>query len=220
MNGTHDLRIDAAYRDISEVYEPELWRQVMSSLRPGDTIADVGAFIGLYSIAMAKQVAPIGHVFAFEPDPQNRRGLERNIVLNSVKERISVAPFAVGARRQTVQFSAGQSSESSVARDGSISVDQITLDDFFERKGVDVLKVDVEGYEAEVLRGARSLLLDKERRPRSVFIEVHPYAWAQLELEANDFVGVIQDCGYELFTLTGEPAISLDRLGWVVARPL
>ena len=62
MNGTDRIRILPKFRNLGEVYEPEVWEQFMSSLSNGDVIADVGAHIGLYTIALAKRLAPNGRV--------------------------------------------------------------------------------------------------------------------------------------------------------------
>jgi hypothetical protein len=58
INGTDRVLIGPRWRMVGEVYEPEVWQQLMGEVRPGDVVADVGAYIGLYSIALANRVGP------------------------------------------------------------------------------------------------------------------------------------------------------------------
>ena len=57
MNGADRILIDPKYRALAEVYEPEVWTHLMSNVKSGDVIADVGAHIGLYALPLAKRVS-------------------------------------------------------------------------------------------------------------------------------------------------------------------
>src|SRR5215813_1588221 len=71
INGTDRLLVSPKVRGVTEEYEPEVWRSLMAEIKPGDTVADVGAFIGIYTVTLAKRVGKSGRVIAFEPDDAN-----------------------------------------------------------------------------------------------------------------------------------------------------
>ena len=192
----------------------------MGSVRPGDTFVDVGAYIGLYSVAAARRVGGGGTVFAFEPDSENRRALLRHTRLNAVQDRVHALPLAVGSFQGRVRFSANQSSESSVGEQGTTVVDQITLDDFFSSKRIDVLKIDVEGYETQVIQGCTQILSDPSRRPRHTFLEIHPYALSNFDLSSKDLTAAVEACGLKLCSLDSDEEADLSNLSWAEARPI
>src|SRR5437870_601221 len=71
INGSDRILISPQARGISEIYEPEVWQALMSELKTRDTFVDVGAFIGLYTIASAARLGGSGRVVAFEPNDRN-----------------------------------------------------------------------------------------------------------------------------------------------------
>ncbi len=85
MNGTDPIRVSPKFRAIGETYEPQVWKHFMSSLNTGDVIADVGAHIGLYTVALARRLAPNGRVIAFEPHEQNFNALTYHVKMNGVR---------------------------------------------------------------------------------------------------------------------------------------
>src|SRR5437867_1482625 len=97
INGTDSIRIASQFRHIGEVYEPKAWSQLMDQIRPGDCIADVGAHVGLYSLAMAQRAGASGRVVCFEPDPSNFNPLQTHIAMNHLESRIEAIQAAVGA---------------------------------------------------------------------------------------------------------------------------
>ncbi len=137
-------------------------------------------------------------------------------------ERVERIAAAVGDRSGRVPFHGGRQLEScvpAVPAPGARTVPCVSLDDALAHRHVDVLKIDVEGYEVHVLRGARRLLGDPVRRPRAVFVEIHPYAWAGLDVAGSDLLGELGEVGYEARSLEHGP-IRMDRWGEIVARPV
>jgi FkbM family methyltransferase len=200
----------------TRVHEPELWETLLGELRPDDVVADVGANVGLYSIACARRV-PRGRVWAIEPDPRNAALLRRHAELNEVADRITVVEAAAGAETGSIGFAAlgipqayvegVQSSQAS-----PIQVPLVRLDETVPRG--DVVKIDVEGYEGQVLDGASGLLGDAARRPRLLVLEVHldflPAAgWSEERLRT-----LLQGHGYRI---DGE-GLPDARLHWVARR--
>ena len=98
LNGGDRILLTSQFRFVGETYEPEVWKRLMGDIRVGDTVADVGAYIGIYTIPLAKRVGPSGKVVAFEPDPENLRALEVHIKLNHIADQVQLIQAAVGAR--------------------------------------------------------------------------------------------------------------------------
>jgi len=99
-------------------------------------------------------------------------------------------------------------------------VSVITLDEYFKDRKVNLLKIDVEGFEQAVLEGAVNLLKDKQRRPRAIFIEMHPFAWPVSGASSPGILALLARAGYGLFYLDNQPVRQIERYGEVIARPL
>lgn len=133
-------------------------------LQLGDTYIDVGANIGSLVIPAAAAVGPTGHVLAFEPSPKFAKVLKRNVELNN-QIWVSVEPVALGANISTVYLneSVPDDTTNHIAGSGT-TVSQAPLDSFTkEIESIKLLKIDVEGYECEVLRGANATLAKTEQ---------------------------------------------------------
>ena len=148
-------------------YETSEFLLVKRALHPGMTFVDVGANIGLYTVLAAKLVGNTGRVYAFEPEPGNYALLQQNLVLNEVRNVI-VENLACGSDNTEQSLMIAKNSigthsllkrpKNSVQK--QITVHVIRLDDYFEgiRGQIGALKIDVEGYEPFVLKGAERLL--------------------------------------------------------------
>jgi FkbM family methyltransferase len=222
INGSDAIRLLPRYRGITEVYEPDVWRHLMQCVQPGDVVADVGAYVGLYTLALSQRVRPGGKVMAFEPDPTSFEGLSRHVALNGVVDTVELCQAVVGCEDGSVAFAAGRGSESHVAAgDGGFAeplmVRVVRLDSVLRDERLDVLKIDVEGYEELVLQGARELLSDPLRKPRAIYIEVHPYAWSGPGTTSESLLSLLQENAYAAYFLTGEPVDKIDRYGEIIA---
>ena len=219
MNGTDPVRVLPRFRNLSETYEPEIWPQVMACVKPGDTVADVGAFIGLYTIAFAKRVGRQGSVIAFEPSPQNCALLEKHIQLNAVTAWTKAVQAAVGASAGTIRLEE-KSIQSSVIESSTgtgLPVNCVTLDEHFAGCRLDLLKVDVEGFEQRVLEGAAQLLSDKSRAPHHIFVEVHPYAWPAAGASSGAILGLLRQFGYGIRWPDGSVVDTISDYGEIIA---
>jgi FkbM family methyltransferase len=152
-------------------HEPVVKEFLLTRFRPGEVFVDVGANVGAYSLRAALQ-GMIVH--SFEPNPGNVRILRRNSEINGLA--IDLHECALGASEGTANLSAGGAA-SRISDEGELTVQVRTLDSFHLPQ-VDLLKVDVEGYELEVLRGAIETL---ERCHPAIMIEMHHWAGAEKE---------------------------------------
>lgn len=220
INGTDAILVLPRFRQMGEVYEPDVWQRLMSEIRPGDTIADVGAYIGLYAVAMANRVGPHGKVVAFEPDVNNYGVLQSHLALNHLEGCIQPLQAAAGASDGEVFFNAAGSTGhvTTSATANTSSVQCVTLDSIFPEQRLDILKIDVEGYEEQVLCGATTLLKDERRRPRAIFIEVHPYAWSEIGTTSDSLLSLLNQHSYEVSDMEGKQVEKIERYGEIIAR--
>jgi FkbM family methyltransferase len=199
VNGTERMRLDPACRSVPTDYEPEVWRELLSSVRPGDVVADIGANVGLYAVALARRVGPTGRVIAYEPDTRNAALLRHNLSLNDVEGVVDVREIALGSEQGELPFLSDQQ-QSRFDAAGPSRVRVVTLDDDVER--VALLKIDVEGFECAVLHGARSLLADEGRRPRRIFVEAHLARLPEFGLTERDVIRALERAGYRVTELS------------------
>jgi FkbM family methyltransferase len=168
-------------------YEPILQQVLVDHLTSGGCFYDVGAHIGFFSLIAARLVGRSGAVFAFEADPQNAHRIEKHIARCQFSQ-IQVMPVAVWSGSGSLSFRRASKLSSrntgSVVRASSetnasetIEVEAVSLDDFAEaHRPPTLIKIDVEGGETDVLRGADRLLA--RSRPE-VVCEVHDQeAWS------------------------------------------
>lgn len=223
INGTDEIRILPEHRSLTEVYEPEVWARLLPQIRAGDCIADIGAHYGIYAIAFAKRTGPQGLVLAVEADPANAAMLREHLRLNQVDSFVEVIQKALSDQEGEVSWHSQdmQSVAMPVSAESSgQTVRMSTLDKVVKGRRVDVILVDIEGYEEPALRGGRELLCDAARRPRLIVIEVHPYNWALCGGNSASLLGFLNECGYGVYHLDGSEVCVIERYGHVVATPL
>jgi len=183
---------------------------------------DVGAHIGFFTMQMASVVGATGHVFSFEPLAANADLLERSLAENRYADRVTFARAAVGARDGTATLTFPPETLNSggayLLRDGTeplhgnlaAPIPIVALDDAVTRRPVRFIKIDVEGAEPQVLRGARRLL--REDRP-TILSELHP---TQLDrasgTSAAAFLREIGEIGYRAHYFEhGAPGAVIER---------
>lgn len=166
----------------------------------GDFVADVGAHHGYFAVIFAHWVGDDGRVFAFECLPENAAIASYNAIVNQL-ENIEVVAKAVGARLGTTVIA--NNSEGVLVDETTpgerITVPMISLDEFFASRRPDLLKIDVEGYELEVLRGAGKCLA---RRP-AIALEFHCFKYENATAEVRAILDLLPQDDYK-FKLAAE----------------
>ncbi|MGH3136159.1 MAG: FkbM family methyltransferase [Gaiellaceae bacterium] len=171
----------------SGVWEPQVTAVFQRLLARGDVCVDVGAHAGYYTLLASRLVGPAGRVYALEPSARAHEALRANLALNAVSNVIALLT-AAGASEGSVQLSdppSGNTGEASVRRDdamspklgagasSTVSVRTVaSLLDTADADRVRLVKIDVEGFEAEVLRGLAPLF-ERGSRP-ALIVELHP----------------------------------------------
>lgn len=141
-------------------YEPDQTRLFQQRIPAGSTVFDVGAHVGYYTVLAAVLAGPRGRVFAFEPNPANHSFLQRHVALNRLGN-VTIENAAVSDRNGTAAFAFGTGSGTGrLDSGGTLNVRTLRLDDFCSERGVhpQFLKIDVEGAELDVLRGAAATI--------------------------------------------------------------
>jgi len=142
-------------------------------LRQEDTFADIGANIGSYTILAAAHVG--AKTLSFEPVPVTFCHLMDNVMINRLGNRIEAFNIALGSQKGTVEFTSSQDTTNHVVCKNdtdAISVPVEALDDVLENKQIPaLLKIDVEGFETEVLIGGNKTL--KNSNLKAIVIELN-----------------------------------------------
>lgn len=182
---------------------------IESEVRPGDVFLDVGANIGIYSIAAALRMGARGKVYAFEPHKTNALSLLRNVQENALAERIQLFSCALSDSDSMLEFNyLSLSSASSSSQLGhrriagsaqeftpaaSEKVYATSVDSLLQRTLIEaptLVKIDVDGNESAILRGMHGFLRGPDR-PRSVQVELNVG-------EQEDITTIMQASGYRL----------------------
>ena len=149
------------------------------TIRPGTRVLDVGSNIGLYSIHMARLVGATGRVTSFEPDPELFAVFQRNCALNEISNlkahslALGSAPARLELHRMLINSGDNHLGETSSGffRE-AITTEVVALDDFLPGFEVDFIKIDVQGWELEALRGMRRIL--EANRDVQIYFEFMP----------------------------------------------
>ncbi|HEY3859395.1 MAG TPA: FkbM family methyltransferase [Gammaproteobacteria bacterium] len=176
--------------------EPDDMAFVAHLLRPTEVFADVGANIGAYTVMAAAGAQ--ARCVSFEPTERAWRYLRENVELNGLQAEVDVQTKAVGAKAGTLTLTAGMGEINHVLRAGeqaeSVQVPMVSLDGFFtDRTPPMLIKIDVEGFETEVVHGARNLL--RRREPLALLIELAGLG-AQYGYDEEALKAELQGYGY------------------------
>jgi FkbM family methyltransferase len=218
--------------DLSSKLEWQLWafggyEQHFAELfgylvRPGDRCVDVGANVGVHTVRLARLVGAGGEVIAIEPDPDAVQRANRNIALNGLAN-VRVISAAASERAGETRLFRPSPWDTNRARASLLrhpyltgahaTVRVVTVDDVCAGVPVALIKVDVEGHEPAVIRGAADTIA---RHAPSIVFEFAPMLLADA---AQTPFGWLAERGYALFSLraarhriTGRVRLALDRL--------
>jgi FkbM family methyltransferase len=190
-------------------FEENEFRFVERFLKPGMIVFDAGAHSGFYTLLAAYQVGETGSVTAFEPSSRERHRLQWNLALNRCRN-VRVEPFALGDHQGYTDFfvvlgiETGCNSIRPPAVNDPIrrvKVPITILDDYVcwnQIKSVDLIKLDVEGAELSVLKGARGFLT---KRPRPILIcELVDMRTVQWNYRAHEIHKFLTQLGFTWFS--------------------
>jgi len=148
---------------LSPKYESWMW-EYLKNIKQGDVFVDVGAHIGKYTIPIAKRVGKNGLVIAIEADPENFDKLLKNISLNELDNVIPINVAALDRECEVTLYAGPRKGQNSIKKNygrGYTICNAMRLDKIIENldvSKVDFMKVDVEGSELDVLKGAMGII--------------------------------------------------------------
>lgn len=176
------------------IREPIATGHIMRLLRSDDVVLEVGANLGYYALLESRMCKT---VYAVEPHPENFMRLNANIALNAYKN-IESFNIAFGAETGEIPMHCSELSNWHSCRDavageeGTITVPCMRVDDFLVgRQAPTFVKMDVEGFELEVLKGAREAL----KHIRCLFMEIHGDILSHVEI--REVLDIIRLSGLE-----------------------
>lgn len=177
------------YANPPDLPEMLVWRR---ALRDGGLFVDVGANVGTYTLWAAEQGA---EVIALEPAADTFGLLLENIALNGYQ--VTAVRAAAGAHCGSARFTTGLDAGNSLAPNGPAVTDLVTIDSLVGDRPVTGMKVDVEGFEIDVLRGAARALAD--HRIGLIQIEWNQASAFAVGTDRRPIVELLNDHGYRLF---------------------
>jgi len=201
-------------------FEPQESAFLRENVRESDICIDVGANVGFYTLCLAKR-ASRGGIHSFEPVPLNYHVLALNVLANRLTN-VVINDCAVGDANGEVDFC--------IAQDGAFSslidtgrktviettkISMVTLDSYCSEHNlprIDILKVDVEGAEPAVLRGAEGLLADPQRRPRLVMLELYEPMLRQFGHTIAEVAALMRTYKYEAFVFVEGELVQFSEL--------
>jgi FkbM family methyltransferase len=190
------------------LWEPEITAWFENNVKPGQTVVDVGANVGYYSLLASRLVGPDGRVVGIEAHPRMAELLHRNAIING-RHNVSTHHLAAWFRAEHLtfhlrrHFAANSSAGSMQSRDLAdlddaeevIEVDALPLDDVLKEVGpIDLVKVDVEGAELQVFSGL-SKTIGSNPQMRILF-EWSPGQQAMLENKPTALIDLLRGHGY------------------------
>ena len=181
-----------------------------SFLEKDDVVIDIGANIGYY-VLLENEAAPNGRIFATEPSAFNRKLLHMNLELNGV-ENVRVYPFAFAEKseserelylyKQTNWTSFNKNLNAEIV--DTAHVRTLSLDDFVDRfmcgMMPSAMRMDVEGFETEIIKGAHRTL--REAPKMKIFMEMHPHLLSAQQLDG--LLQTLKHCRFEVKAIVND----------------
>lgn len=195
-------------------------------------VLDVGAHVGLVTLPAAAVMAPGGRLYAFEPADANAGILRRHLALNGAGNVELVQALVGAADADAVDFyeSLGPHGQNAVVLKGDKTLigehggyrrarhPQVSLDGFCAARTAapEIIKIDVEGAEIDVLRGARDVIM---RHKPLIFLSIHPREIGLMGQRVEELVTVIAELGYALSDIAGQ-RVDAPRAGEYLMAPV
>jgi FkbM family methyltransferase len=202
------------------LYQPRMIKTLEESLRPGGLFVDIGAGEGYFSVIAARMMGTGGRVIAVEPQARLHEVIRRNLKENGVERIVELSEVAVTDEEGSATLYV--TPDTIAERSGLMqttryqkpteSVPTTTLAKLLAAKKVgriDLLQIDIEGYEYEAVLGSREVFLNKV--PKRIALKLNPELLAERGKSANGLAAFIQGCGYKRVA-------NLENLVFEVAR--
>ena len=201
----HDLGLTPSVRRYGG-WEPLETQVVLHEVKQGETVLDIGANVGYYTLLLAACVGSEGRVIAFEPEPDNLALLEANVRLNRLSN-VTVVPKAVSSAGSSLPLYLSEDQKGThsfwhaYGARRSVVVDAVSLDDYFRDYvgSVDFIKMDIEGAEGHALMGMGQLLRRNDHC--RVLTEFSPWNLQNCGTDPIEYLRALRGHGFRLHVL-------------------
>lgn len=211
---SYSQRIMLAALESGQFYEPEVSYFFTNMLNPGDTVVDIGAHIGYFSVLAGRIVGPEGKVFAFEPEPGNYRRLRDHLAQNGLRQ-VQSFNVALGSSQGTAEMYFNSDNDGGHAfwdvaehqlcertrEEGKrLSAEVVVLDHVLAGlqpgQGPRLIKIDAEGMEYEILKGGLRTIIGHE--VPFVICEINRFALERMGSSEAQLRGFMRLIGYQV----------------------
>ncbi len=193
----------------------------VNQIKKGETVIDLGANVGFYTLLFARQVGTEGKVIAFEPGPQSFALLNKNVSVNHYKN-VKLINKAVSDKEKTGQFFLCRTGESdnrlfatpNEQRD-TIDMDIVSLDKYLgENTKVDFIKMDIQGSEYLAMLGMEGIL--KSNPKIKILLEYAPSCLEDSGVNLKEFLAFIVDQKFKIKVLHQQKEIETVTTQWIL----
>lgn len=192
-------------------------------VRPGMTVLDIGSNLGLYTVLLSRLVGPSGRVISFEPEPELFATLRHNCALNGCSN-VEFHNLAVGSRHsrlslQRLIFNAG---DNHLAPGGgrlfrrAVETEVVALDEFLPQVCPDLIKIDIQGWEFEALKGMDTVL--RSNPQADVYFELWPEGLRRAGCTAASLIHWLHERGYRLHLASDRKPLDDSALSVLIRR--
>lgn len=192
----------SVFKNKQDAFEIELLKKY---IKPGDTVLDIGANIGFYATILSDIVGEKGKIHCFEPDTTNFNHLKKT---TSSYKNIIINNKAVGPKTEKLKIYT--SKELNVDHrtykpeeyDKESEIDAVSIDDYLKGEKVDFIKMDIQGFEMEAIKGMKETL---KNNPKAKMIsEFWPYGLRKAGSSVTDYYKLLQDLNFKIELLKNE----------------
>ena len=189
------------------VFEPASISILKRCIAPGDTVVDIGANIGFYTLESSTLVGPAGRVIAVEAFPEHAQAVRDNVALNGIRN-VTLLEVAVGDRESKGvltrrsgdnlgMFTLGNVEGTDACQVRIDALDEILREQNVDR--VDLIKMDIEGSEFRALQGAANII--ESKRP-TVLLEINEQALHDCGTSSQELIALLGSSGYSGWEIT------------------
>jgi FkbM family methyltransferase len=211
LPGGERIRLLPEFRQLT--WNPDEYDAFRRDVHPGAVVFDVGANLGAYTMLFAQWAGETGRVVAFEPAADAVEGLAKLVASNGLESRVTIVRAAAGSAEGEAAFAGGGVDGSSRLvgdhdRRATTRVAITTIDAVCRRERVipTLIKIDAEGTELEVLRGARETIAAAGAGLK-LYVEMHPHLWADVGGMRSAIEAELAAQHLRAERLDGDPAI-------------
>ncbi|OIO31238.1 hypothetical protein AUJ77_00305 [Candidatus Nomurabacteria bacterium CG1_02_43_90] len=201
---------------VYKCYETHILKEIMNNIKKGDTVLDIGANIGHHSLFISKVVGDKGNVISFEPISFLREQFEKSTSINK-SANVTVMPLALGEKesKETIHICESNTAGSSIVNFSAVgkkeSIKVVTLDSLSLNPSF--MKIDVEGYEYFVLKGAEETI--KKNHPK-ILLEYSPLYYAKTNpSHQKEIITFLRNNNYDIYDLDEERKKIVDDVDFI-----